>query len=327
MSCVTCSRRSERLGVAARARTKARIVAVTGSVGKTSTKEALRLVLTQGGAAHASVASYNNHWGVPLTLARMPKRRELRRLRNRHEPCAAKSRRCPRWCGRMSRSSPQSRRCISRISPASRPSPTPRRRFSPASCRAASRSSTRQSRISSGFARRAQASPAGHVASFGEHANADARLLEREAGATIIRSSTAQICGRALTYRLGAPGRHLAMNSLAVLLAAQGFRRRSRGRRGRAGLFRRASRARPDAALAAPRGSFHADRRKLQRQSGLDAGGFRARRRIARAGARTPHRRARRHAGTRRHAAPRCTPNSPPISLPTTSISSSRPAR
>ncbi len=63
----------ERLGVAARARTKARIVAVTGSVGKTSTKEALRLALTQGGAAHASVASYNNHWGVPLTLARMPK--------------------------------------------------------------------------------------------------------------------------------------------------------------------------------------------------------------------------------------------------------------
>ena len=63
----------ERLGVAARARTKARVVAVTGSVGKTSTKEALRVALTQGGAVHASVASYNNHWGVPLTLARMPK--------------------------------------------------------------------------------------------------------------------------------------------------------------------------------------------------------------------------------------------------------------
>ncbi len=58
---------------AARARTKARIVAVTGSVGKTGTKEALRLVLDEQGATHASVASYNNHWGVPLTLARMPK--------------------------------------------------------------------------------------------------------------------------------------------------------------------------------------------------------------------------------------------------------------
>jgi len=45
---------------------------VTGSAGKTSTKEALRLVLTQAGASHAPVASYNNHWGVPLSLARMP---------------------------------------------------------------------------------------------------------------------------------------------------------------------------------------------------------------------------------------------------------------
>ncbi|MEM9104264.1 MAG: UDP-N-acetylmuramoylalanyl-D-glutamyl-2,6-diaminopimelate--D-alanyl-D-alanine ligase [Pseudomonadota bacterium] len=61
-----------RLGVAARARTKARIVAVTGSVGKTTTKEMLRQVLGAQGKVHASVASFNNHWGVPLTLARMP---------------------------------------------------------------------------------------------------------------------------------------------------------------------------------------------------------------------------------------------------------------
>lgn len=60
------------LGVAARARTAARIVAVTGSVGKTSTKEALRAVLAGQGRVHASAASFNNHWGVPLTLARMP---------------------------------------------------------------------------------------------------------------------------------------------------------------------------------------------------------------------------------------------------------------
>lgn len=61
-----------RLAVAARARTQARIVAVTGSVGKTGTKEALRLTLSESGKVHASVASFNNHWGVPLTLARMP---------------------------------------------------------------------------------------------------------------------------------------------------------------------------------------------------------------------------------------------------------------
>jgi UDP-N-acetylmuramoyl-tripeptide--D-alanyl-D-alanine ligase len=62
----------EDLGRAARARTSARVVAVTGSVGKTSTKEMLRTMLSAQGRTHAAEASYNNHWGVPLTLARMP---------------------------------------------------------------------------------------------------------------------------------------------------------------------------------------------------------------------------------------------------------------
>ncbi len=62
----------EALARAARARTKARIAAITGSVGKTSTKEMLRAVLSKQGKCHAAEASYNNHWGVPLTLARMP---------------------------------------------------------------------------------------------------------------------------------------------------------------------------------------------------------------------------------------------------------------
>ncbi|MEE9389015.1 MAG: UDP-N-acetylmuramoyl-tripeptide--D-alanyl-D-alanine ligase [Paracoccaceae bacterium] len=60
------------LARAARTRTQARIVAVTGSVGKTSTKEMLRTVLARQGRTHAAAGSYNNHWGVPLTLARMP---------------------------------------------------------------------------------------------------------------------------------------------------------------------------------------------------------------------------------------------------------------
>ncbi|OZA81290.1 MAG: UDP-N-acetylmuramoylalanyl-D-glutamyl-2, 6-diaminopimelate--D-alanyl-D-alanine ligase, partial [Azorhizobium sp. 39-67-5] len=60
-------------GRAARARSGARIVAVTGSVGKTTTKEALRLALSADGPTHASAASYNNHWGVPLSLARLPR--------------------------------------------------------------------------------------------------------------------------------------------------------------------------------------------------------------------------------------------------------------
>lgn len=60
------------LGKAARKRTRAKVVAITGSVGKTSTKEMFRAALRGQGRVHAAEASYNNHWGVPLTLARMP---------------------------------------------------------------------------------------------------------------------------------------------------------------------------------------------------------------------------------------------------------------
>ena len=62
----------EDLGRFARARSRAKVVGVTGSVGKTSTKEMLRAILGGQGRVHAAEASYNNHWGVPLTLARMP---------------------------------------------------------------------------------------------------------------------------------------------------------------------------------------------------------------------------------------------------------------
>jgi len=62
----------ERLGSAGRARSRARVAAITGSVGKTSAKEMLREALAGQGRVHAAEASYNNHWGVPLTLARLP---------------------------------------------------------------------------------------------------------------------------------------------------------------------------------------------------------------------------------------------------------------
>ena len=60
------------LGAFSRERFEGSVVAVTGSVGKTTTKEMLRSILSACGSTHAAHASYNNHWGVPLTLARMP---------------------------------------------------------------------------------------------------------------------------------------------------------------------------------------------------------------------------------------------------------------
>lgn len=62
----------EALGRAGRARTEARVIAITGSVGKTSAKEMMRAALAPQGRVHAAERSFNNHWGVPLTLARMP---------------------------------------------------------------------------------------------------------------------------------------------------------------------------------------------------------------------------------------------------------------
>ncbi len=61
----------EALGIAARARTDARVIAITGSVGKTGSKEMLRVALQGQGRIHVAEKSYNNHEGVPLTLARM----------------------------------------------------------------------------------------------------------------------------------------------------------------------------------------------------------------------------------------------------------------
>ncbi len=60
------------LAAAARSRTQARLVAITGSFGKTSTKDTIALLLTAFGNVYASERSFNNHWGVPLTLTNLP---------------------------------------------------------------------------------------------------------------------------------------------------------------------------------------------------------------------------------------------------------------
>ena len=73
------ARALEDLGRASRQRSRATVIGVTGSVGKTSTKEALFAALDRShpGRVHRSVKSYNNHTGVPLSLARMPREAEF----------------------------------------------------------------------------------------------------------------------------------------------------------------------------------------------------------------------------------------------------------
>jgi UDP-N-acetylmuramoyl-tripeptide--D-alanyl-D-alanine ligase len=211
----------ERLGVAARTRSAARIVAVTGSVGKTSTKEALRLVLAQAGACHASAASYNNHWGVPLSLARMPKntRFGIFEIGMNHK-------------GEITPLTAMVRPHVAIITAIA---PVHLEYFNSLDEIADAKAEIFSGLLPGGLAilnrdlpqyerllAHAKLSAAGHVASFGEHAKADARLISAKIGAdhSVVE---AEIGGHSLTYRLGVPGRHIAMNSLAVLLAAKAF--------------------------------------------------------------------------------------------------------
>ena len=209
----------EGLGRAARARSKARIVAVTGSVGKTSTKETLRVVLGRFGETHASAASYNNHWGVPLTLARMPSEArfgvfeigmnhpgEILPLVGMVRPqLAIVTAIAPVHLEHMG--------SIEAIADA-------KAEIFSGVVKGGGAVVPRDTPMFERLVAAAKASPVGHVVSFGEHEKADARLIDyaAEGEGSLVRAS---ILGRTIGYKLGAPGRHQALNSLAVLVAAR----------------------------------------------------------------------------------------------------------
>ena len=206
------------LARAARARTQARIIAVTGSVGKTSTKKALRLALAADGETHASVASYNNHWGVPLSLARCP--------------ASAKYAVFEIGMNHAGEITPLSKLVRPHVAIVTSIAPVHLEFFGTlekiADAKAEIFSGVEQggaailNRDNGLFTRLAQAARSAsitRIVSFGEHEGADARL---HAVSLQSNSSTveANILGQAVTYKLGAPGRHLVHNSLAVLAAA-----------------------------------------------------------------------------------------------------------
>jgi UDP-N-acetylmuramoyl-tripeptide--D-alanyl-D-alanine ligase len=211
----------EGLGRAARARTQARIVAVTGSVGKTSTKDALRLVLAgtdRPERVHASTASYNNHWGVPLTLARMPRETtfgvfeigmnhagEISTLVDMVRPHIAI----------ITTVAPVHLEFFRNVEAIADAKAEIFSGLAPGGVAIINRDLETYDRL----ADHARHSPAGHIASFGEDERADAQLLHvwLNSDHSLI---DAKIGDNVIRYRLGAPGRHLALNSLAVLLTA-----------------------------------------------------------------------------------------------------------
>ena len=207
------------LAKAARARSRAKIVAVTGSVGKTSTKEALRLALARDGEVHASVASFNNHWGVPLSLARLPEnaRFGVFEIGMNH-------------AGEIT---PLTRLVRPDVAIVTTVAPVHLEFFNSVDEIADAKAEIFLGLTSGGaavinrdigtyprLARAAAVAKVARVVSFCEHADADARLLRYalQADASTVE---ADILGEHVTYQVGAPGKHLVLNSLAVLAAAK----------------------------------------------------------------------------------------------------------
>jgi UDP-N-acetylmuramoyl-tripeptide--D-alanyl-D-alanine ligase len=205
------------LARAARARTSAKVIAVTGSVGKTSTKEALRLALARSGETHASVASYNNHWGVPLSLARCPAstRYAVFELGMNHageiEPLARLAR---PHVAIITTVEPVHLEFFDSVEAIADAKAEIFAGLEPNGAAVLNRDNPQFARL----ARAAKKAGVGRIVSFGEHAKAEARLIKC-ALQSDCSTVQARILGADVTYKIGAPGRHFVLNSLAVLAA------------------------------------------------------------------------------------------------------------
>jgi UDP-N-acetylmuramoyl-tripeptide--D-alanyl-D-alanine ligase len=206
------------LARAARARLDAQVIAVTGSVGKTSTKEALRRVLGAQGPTHASAASFNNHWGVPLSLARCPAtaRFAIFEIGMNHageiEPLVRLVR--PQ-VAIITTVEPVHLEFFAGIEAIADAKAEIFAGVEPGGAVVLNRDNSQFARLT----RRAKKRGISRIVSFGAHKKSDARLLDVSLHAAC-SAVHANILGHDVTYKLGMPGRHMAMNSLAVLAAA-----------------------------------------------------------------------------------------------------------
>jgi UDP-N-acetylmuramoyl-tripeptide--D-alanyl-D-alanine ligase len=206
------------LSRAARERSQAKIVAVTGSVGKTSTKEALALALASSGETHASAASFNNHWGVPLSLARMAQsaRYGVFEIGMNHAGEITPLVRMVRpHIAIVTAVEPVHLEFFDSVEAIADAKSEIFAGVEPGGTAVVNRDNPHYARVR----RRARQAGVAHIVTFGEHARADARLVKC-ALQPDCSTVEARICGTPVTYKVGAPGRHLVMNSLAVLAAA-----------------------------------------------------------------------------------------------------------
>jgi UDP-N-acetylmuramoyl-tripeptide--D-alanyl-D-alanine ligase len=208
---------AERLGLVARARSHAKIVAVTGSVGKTTAKEMLRVMLTECGTTHASAASYNNHWGVPLTLARMPASAAFGVFEigmNHAGEIAPLVRMVRPDAALITTIAPVHIEHLGSIEAIADAKAEIFEGLTPGGTAILNRDAPQFARLAN-----AAGSRATRVLSFGSTPDCDARLTEvTETG----RGSRvrALLLGKEMRFELGAPGKHMAENALGALLAA-----------------------------------------------------------------------------------------------------------
>jgi UDP-N-acetylmuramoyl-tripeptide--D-alanyl-D-alanine ligase len=207
------------LAAAARARMHGKVIGVTGSVGKTGTKEALRLALSKDGETHASVASYNNHWGVPLSLARCPPTARYAVLEmgmNHAGEIAPLSRLVRPHVAIITTVAPVHLEFFGSLAKIADAKAEIFVGVPPDGAAVINRDIDQFAQLQ----RRAKDAGIARVISFGEHAKADARLIKC---ALQPRCSTveAEILGTRFSYKIGAPGKHIVINSLAVLAAAE----------------------------------------------------------------------------------------------------------
>jgi UDP-N-acetylmuramoyl-tripeptide--D-alanyl-D-alanine ligase len=206
------------LARAARARLDAQVIAVTGSVGKTSTKEALRRVLGPQGETHASAASFNNHWGVPLSLARCPAsvRFAIFEIGMNHageiEPLVKMVR--PQ-VAIITTVEPVHLEFFAGIEAIADAKAEIFAGVEPGGAVVLNRDNSQFARLQ----RRAKKLGVNRIISFGADRKSDARLIDVSLHSAC-SAVHANILGHDITYKLGMPGRHMALNSLAVLAAA-----------------------------------------------------------------------------------------------------------